>query len=188
MTWLYIKKHKVTGLKYFGKTIQKDPYKYQGSGRYWKSHLKKHGREIETLWCRKFDDEIKLVRFALLFSKLNHIVESKDWANKMIENGLDGGAGHPHTQETKIKMSKTRKGRTKSLEWRAKIGASNKGKTRKWSRPRTEEDNLRVSGPKSNTENMKGRFIPKVSCLVCRKVIAAPSIIKSGIHLRKCNG
>lgn len=30
--WLYIKQHNQTGLKYFGKTIRKDPKKYKGSG------------------------------------------------------------------------------------------------------------------------------------------------------------
>lgn len=30
-TYLYVKQHTITGLKYFGKTI-KDPYVYPGSG------------------------------------------------------------------------------------------------------------------------------------------------------------
>ena len=30
-TWLYVKQHPVTGLKYFGKTTQ-NPYRYKGSG------------------------------------------------------------------------------------------------------------------------------------------------------------
>jgi len=33
-SYLYIKKHNETGLKYFGKTTQ-DPYTYQGSGTDW---------------------------------------------------------------------------------------------------------------------------------------------------------
>jgi len=50
-TYLYIKKHSITGLKYFGKTTESDPYKYLGSGTYWKKHYKKHGKEfIETIW------------------------------------------------------------------------------------------------------------------------------------------
>ena len=34
-TWLYIKQHNITKLKYFGKTVRKDPIKYKGSGTYW---------------------------------------------------------------------------------------------------------------------------------------------------------
>lgn len=36
-TYLYIKEHDITGLKYLGKTIA-DPYSYLGSGKYWKDH------------------------------------------------------------------------------------------------------------------------------------------------------
>jgi hypothetical protein len=45
-TWLYVKVHNKTGLKYLGKTIQ-DPYKYGGSGVHWSSHVKKHGNDKE---------------------------------------------------------------------------------------------------------------------------------------------
>ena len=34
-TYLYIKQHSVTKLKYFGKTNSEDPIKYSGSGKYW---------------------------------------------------------------------------------------------------------------------------------------------------------
>ena len=40
MIYLYIKESPL-GLKYLGKT-EKDPFKYIGSGLYWKKHLKKH--------------------------------------------------------------------------------------------------------------------------------------------------
>jgi hypothetical protein len=89
-TYLYIKRHKITGLKYFGKTISKNPYKYKGSGRYWLDHIKKHGDHIETLWVREFNNLEKLQRFALLFSKLNDISKSSVWANLMEENGIGG--------------------------------------------------------------------------------------------------
>ena len=90
-TWLYIKQHNKTGLKYFGKTIKPDPTKYLGSGKYWRAHLKKHGKDISTPWCQRFEDRDELVEFALLFSKENNIVESKEWANLIAENGMTGG-------------------------------------------------------------------------------------------------
>jgi len=90
MIYLYHKKHKITGLNYFGKTTV-DPYSYNGSGKYWNSHLKKHGKEIETVEVWKFDNVNECSLFAINFSKENNIVESKDWANLKEENGLDGG-------------------------------------------------------------------------------------------------
>ena len=55
-TYLYIKQHKITKLKYFGKTT-KDPNKYLGSGKHWIRHIKKHGLEIDTIWYQLFTDE-----------------------------------------------------------------------------------------------------------------------------------
>jgi hypothetical protein len=47
--YLYVKQHKITKLKYFGKTTRSDPHRYMGSGAHWRAHLKKHGKDIETL-------------------------------------------------------------------------------------------------------------------------------------------
>jgi hypothetical protein len=89
-THLYIKQHKITKLKYFGKTT-KDPNKYLGSGKHWIRHIKKHGLEIDTIWHQLFTDEKEMIEYALKFSKDNNIVESPEWANLKEENGLDGG-------------------------------------------------------------------------------------------------
>ena len=75
-TWLYIKQHNDTGLKYFGKTVRKDPIRYKGSGTYWNRHLEKHGDNVTTLWCQLFTDKNQLTEYALNFSKDNNIVES----------------------------------------------------------------------------------------------------------------
>jgi hypothetical protein len=45
-TWLYIKQHNLTKLKYFGKTINKDPVKYKGSGKHWTRHINKYGNDV----------------------------------------------------------------------------------------------------------------------------------------------
>jgi hypothetical protein len=89
-TYLYIKQHTKTGLKYFGKTT-KDPIQYLGSGKHWKRHIKKHGEFVETLWYQLFTSKEQIINYALKFSKENNIVESKEWANLKDENGLDGG-------------------------------------------------------------------------------------------------
>ena len=46
-TYLYIKTHNKTGLRYFGKTTN-NPFQYKGSGKHWLAHIKKHGNDIST--------------------------------------------------------------------------------------------------------------------------------------------
>jgi hypothetical protein len=89
--YLYVKQHSITGLKYFGMTKQKDPFKYLGSGKYWKLHLNKHGSNIQTLEVWGFDNQEMCTEFALKFSEQNNIAESDKWANLKLENGSDGG-------------------------------------------------------------------------------------------------
>lgn len=156
-TWLYIKQHNTTGLKYFEKTISKNPQKYRGSGTYWKNHLKKHGNDVSTIWYQLFLDQDSLTKYSLKFSIDNSIVESNDWANLKPENGLDGnpcgivlsedhkrkiGAsnkgknknrvapnkGIPHTNSTKEKMSIWQKGIPKSESSCQKMSNAKKGK------------------------------------------------------------
>lgn len=88
--YLYVKQHRVTGLKYFGMTSKKDPYIYVGSGKHWRRHIKVHGKDIETLTVWEFTNPEECERFALDFSEKNNIVESKEWANLRPENGRDG--------------------------------------------------------------------------------------------------
>lgn len=96
-TWLMIKQHNKTGLKYFCKTKNKDPIKYLGSGTVWRRHISKNGKDITTLWCQLFFTEQEIIDYATKFSIENNIVEARDesgkkvWANLIIENGIDGG-------------------------------------------------------------------------------------------------
>ena len=89
-TWLYLKQHNKTGLKYFGKTI-KDPETYNGSGIYWTNHLAQHGNDVSTIWKQLFTDKEELTKFALDYSVKNNIVESNEYANLKPEDGLMGG-------------------------------------------------------------------------------------------------
>jgi len=89
-TWLYVKQHNQTGLKYFGQTKSDNPYTYKGSGKYWLRHLSVHGNDISTIWCYRFTNKQNLVDFATRFSTQNNIEKSKEWANLMNENGLGG--------------------------------------------------------------------------------------------------
>lgn len=90
-TYLYIKEHDITRLKYFGKTTKLNPYSYNGSGKYWIKHITKHGKEhVKTLWVKLFTDASELTEFALFFSEEYDIVKSNKWANLKPENGIDG--------------------------------------------------------------------------------------------------
>jgi len=133
-TYLYIKQHSITGLKYFGKTTG-NPYKYNGSGKRWKSHIKVHGKKhIKTIWVSEVYTDTSITEFALKFSIENDIVNSKEWANLIMENGLDGCPfGEKHTEETKAKQSASKKGKKRgphTEETKAKQSASAKGKKR----------------------------------------------------------
>lgn len=105
-TYLYIKTHNITGLKYFGKTTR-NPNQYRGSGKYWLNHLRKHGNFVTTEILGEFLDNQLLTETALLFSVNNDIANSTEWANLINENGFDGAPiGNIVSEETKTKISK----------------------------------------------------------------------------------
>jgi len=87
--YLYVKQCPHCGLKYFGKTEQ-DPYTYNGSGKMWIPHIKKHKVTPKTIELYEFSDKEEAKKFAINFSKENRIVESKEWFNLVIEQ-CDGG-------------------------------------------------------------------------------------------------
>ena len=92
-TALYVKTHNVTGFKYFGKTtcLQKI-HSYKGSGIYWVRHLKKHGSNYQTELLGIWQNKESLIKFAHKFCKEHDIVKSSDWANIVLEEGLQGAS------------------------------------------------------------------------------------------------
>lgn len=129
--YLYLKQSPL-GLKYLGITTR-DPYKYLGSGKYWRRHLKAHkfsalDVKTEIVFSSIIEKEVNTV--ALEYSEKFNIVESKDFANLMPESGMDCTLGRPCSEETKLKISESNKGRQPSKETVAKIlknRKSNKG-------------------------------------------------------------
>lgn len=88
---LYIKQCSHCSLKYFGKTQSANIDSYQGSGLRWSRHLAKHNARAVTLWTSDWYYDSSIIRFATKFSNINRIVESPNWANIAVENGLQGG-------------------------------------------------------------------------------------------------
>ncbi len=90
MIKLMIKEHVQTGLKYLCKTVQEDHDSYLGSGHYWRRHLKKHGTRITTQVIFQTLDETEFRKKAKEWSKRLDVVNSKEWANEVHEEGSGG--------------------------------------------------------------------------------------------------
>ena len=92
-TALYVKTHQKTGLKYFGKTTCLDRiHSYKGSGIHWKRHLKVHGNNYTTELLGIWQNKERIVEYAKKFCEKHDIVNSKEWANMIVEEGLQGAS------------------------------------------------------------------------------------------------
>lgn len=110
--YLYIKTHKITGLKYLGQT-SKDPYKYSGSGIDWIHHLKLFGNDLDTEILLQTEHKEQRNYWGRYYSRLLNIVTAADdfgnkiWANRIPETGGGGGdhlIGVPRSDATKQKI------------------------------------------------------------------------------------
>lgn len=111
MIRLLLKEHATTGLRYFCKTERLHLEDYKGSGKYWKSHLKTYGNDVNTLWSGEFSSH-DVEEFALFVSSELNIVASNRYANLIEENGLDGAPiGNVVASATRKKISSALKGR-----------------------------------------------------------------------------
>ena len=127
---IYLKIHRITGKKYVGKTTEDDVYRYQGSGKYWLRHIKKHGYNCDTVVLFESDNIKEVEAFALKYSEENNITKSDDYLNLKSENGLDGNPkGIVFSKEWCENISKTKKGISKPP--RSKEHSENLSKARK---------------------------------------------------------
>lgn len=98
-TALYVKTHNKTGFKYFGKTTRLScVHTYKGSGIHWRRHLKVHGDDYTTELLGIWQDADRLKKFAVKFCQDNNVVKSEQWANMVLEEGLQGAS----TGETNV--------------------------------------------------------------------------------------
>ena len=133
-TYLYVKTHTITGLKYLGITTRPDPHKYRGSGIRWLNHLRKHGSTYTTQILKECEHPAMLQFWAQHYSDLWNVEKNEEWANLMPETGINQPptirtpesilkqvatmTGKKHSEETKAKMSKSMKGKnTNSKPW-----------------------------------------------------------------------
>ena len=113
--YLYVKTHKITGLKYLGYTGKADPYKYLGSGEYWLKHLSTHGKEVTTEILHECQSKDEVKERGLYYSSLWNVVTSRDehgkkiWANLKPEEGDGGCIGYPLSPESIAKQKETKK-------------------------------------------------------------------------------
>ena len=137
---LFLKTHN-KGLKYLCKSEQEEWKKYLGSGVYWKRYLKIYGKGIETKLLFETNDLEEFKKVCLAESKERNIVESEDYANLIMENGVDGGGGgdywlgkggedHPLFGRKRPDLSErnVENNPMNNLETRAKLSEKNKGK------------------------------------------------------------
>lgn len=153
---LYLKESPL-GLKYLGKCINKNPYKYIGSGKYWKLHLQKHGfssDDIKTEILLETEDLNLLKKTALYYSELWEVDKNEKFANLKPETGVGGGEhmrGIPKSEEWKKKMSQ----RVRRPEEGEKISRALTGK--KLSKEHIEKLKISHIGIKYSKETNKKR-------------------------------
>lgn len=207
MFYLYIKTHNKTGLNYLGQT-ERDPFVYKGSGTHWKRHIKKHGYDVTTVLLYKtlYKEEIR--DLGLYYSEVWNVVESKEFANMVKEEGTGGGienmktrfSGKTHTQESKDKISAAGKGRKdsketiekrrksltgkkRSQESKNKMREAQKGKKR--SQESIDKQKITMTGQKKTEEHRKNISIARRGCKMktsecphCKKIGSVSNMIR----------
>ena len=107
--YLMIKTHNITGLKYLCQTKQ-NPFKYKGSGKDWKPHLKQYGEAHTTEIIRECQSIEEVGKWGRYYSTYYNIVNAQDdfgnkiWANRIPETGGGTGLLNP-SAETRARRS-----------------------------------------------------------------------------------
>jgi hypothetical protein len=114
---LYVKVHRITGLRYLGQTKQ-DPHKYKGSGTDWAEHLLQYGKEVDTVILFQTTYISERNRMGRYYSNLWKVTSAMDdygnkiWANRIPETG-GGGSNLPVSDATKTRRSQSLRGKRK---------------------------------------------------------------------------
>jgi len=128
---IYVKTHKITGLKYLGFTTKQDPHKYHGSGKFWKRHLAKHGYDYNTEIIRECHSNEEVKEWGSYYSNLWNIVESHEWANLKPETGSGAPSGSAHHMADFVVHQKAVNTRKERGNYNRSITAIKKGQDTK---------------------------------------------------------
>jgi hypothetical protein len=172
MYYLYVKTHNITGIKYLGQTIR-DPFKYRGSGKIWRRHIKKHGYDVRTEILLQTESKAELVNYGLYYSRVFDVVSSSDWANLKEETG-DGGFSNDSRLKSKSPESIQK---IKDNHWSKKRPIEQKEHASKAAKSRLMTDDIRKSISNSlilknktaDSHYNKGKKREIVSCPHCDK-------------------
>ena len=112
--YLYVKTHKITGLKYLGQTTR-NPQRYRGSGVDWTKHLTEFGAAHSTEVIKECSSRKELTFWGRHYSLKWNIVAGMDdfgnkiWANRIPESG--GGENFNRREDgTSIQTDKVKAG------------------------------------------------------------------------------
>lgn len=189
--YLYKKTHNKTGLNYLGKTTQKDPHRYQGSGTYWRLHISKHGYDVTTEILKECSTNDEVREWGIYYSNLWNVVESDDWANLREEMGdgvanlgkTNGMFGKTHTDEVKAVLAEEAiarfkgksyedlYGKEKAEQLKRKRSASTKGKNNAGEHNPMFGNQHKESAKALQSYRAKNR--PKLGCPHCGIVCAS---------------
>ena len=123
--YLYVKTHKITGLKYLGQT-KKEPILYKGSGLDWLAHLRIHGYNVDTEVLLETTNKQERNEWGRYYSTEWNIVNAQDdfgnkiWANRIPETGGSWVEGVKQTSDHIQKRVAKLKGQRRSDEFKEK--------------------------------------------------------------------
>ena len=140
--FIYLTTNIINGKKYIGQRVfdERCNWKtYLGSGKHFKRAVNKYGRENfsrEIVSIAYSKEEINLLEIE--FIKNHDAVKSEDYYN-LSSGGEGGNAGSHYSEESKLKLSKARKGIKYSEDSKKKMSEAQKGK------PKSEEHRKNIA-------------------------------------------
>jgi len=206
-TTIFVATHNTTNLKYLAKTTKHHTHeelekKYHGSGIRWKNHLNKHGDDVSIEIIGTFEtSEVK--KYAIAISFAYDVVNSDEWANLMIEDGLSGGnafVGKTKNEmnEIKQKMSDSHLGVSRTEQTKINISNAQKGENGYWYGKKQSVERIeKISGAnnfmygKHHTNEAKEKVSkswknkPQIQCPYCEMSSKQPSCMKRW-HFDNC--
>lgn len=190
-TWLMIKVHSTTKKKYFCKTQRtfgsKSFDNYKGSGKYWTHHIKKHGSEYvyNELVIGPYTNKEQLINLATYISESLDVVNSDEWANLRIENGIDGNPlGVVFSEELCQKISIRTSGANNPMYGNGQLISGDRNGF--FNKRHTTEMLAYLSEIKKGENNpmfgKEGAKPPKCSCVICKNETTSNALVRWHIN------